>query len=106
MKNNDKKLPKQIRILKIYDTIACIAIITLFLTNMIMSWKLPEGSKLPYFNRHFLTPIGLILMGSVAFTLPYINQSSNGDPNGDKVMKIVGLLFVLVAIITLIISFS
>lgn len=106
MKNNDKKLPKQIRILKIYDTVACIAIIALFLSNMIMSWNLPDGKELPYFNRHFLTPIGLTLMGSVAFTLPYINQSSNGDPHGDKVMKIVGILFVLVAIITLIISFS
>ena len=71
-----------------------------------MSWNLPEGKELPYFNQHFLTPIGLTLMGSVAFTLPYINQSSKSDPNGDKVMKIVGLLFLLVAIITLIISYS
>lgn len=100
------KLSKLEKGLMVYDVIACIAILTLFGWNMLKTWNLPEGESLPYFNQVWLSPIGLCLMGTVAFTAPYINKTATGDPEGENVMKIVALLFFVMAIITLIMSMN
>lgn len=102
---NKNQLPKFIKILKIYDIVACIAILALFGFNMILSWNLAEGESLPYFNQHFLTPIGFVLMGTVAASLPKINRTKAGDDRGDRMMAIVGVLFIVMAVVTLIFSF-
>lgn len=99
------KLSKHIKIFKIYSIIACVIIIALFSFDFILSFTLEEGELKPYFNIHFLTPICLALMGSVAYLLPRINQTASGDARGENAMKIAGLLFILIALVTLIFSF-
>lgn len=64
------------------------------------------NEEVSFFSQHFVFPIVLSIVGAIALFLPTGSQKSYaGDDRGDKMMFGVGILLILCAVISLIMSF-
>lgn len=61
--------------------------------------------KLSFFAKHFSLGLALIIIGVIAFLLPFFTRTRYGDNKGDNTMLIVAILLVLVGIITIPLTF-
>ena len=57
------------------------------------------------FTLHFGMPLVLVLISVIAFTLPILTKKKYQEDSKDKIMFIVGVLLILLAILTLIMSY-
>lgn len=65
-----------------------------------------SDNKYSYFTQHFAISIILFMVGINALILPFLNkQNYSGENKGDSMMRIVGLLLMLCAIINIIFSY-
>jgi uncharacterized membrane protein YidH (DUF202 family) len=58
-----------------------------------------------YFTAHFAIPIVLVCVGVIALCMPQATRSRFGSDAKDNVMKIVAVLLILFAILTLVLSY-
>ena len=58
-----------------------------------------------YFTIHFGMALVLVLVSVVAFTLPVITKKKYDDDSKDKIMFFVGVLLILLAILTVVMSY-
>ncbi len=63
-----------------------------------------SGAK-NYFTNHFAIPIVLVCVGIIALCMPLATRSRFGSDAKDNVMKIVAILLILFAILTLVLSY-
>lgn len=101
--NQALKQKRQINfILKLIMLISIVTILTL-----LVLWLIDLGdSNLNYFNRHFLLPTCLFLVGVIAIILPNVTKSKFSDNRGDKMMPIVGIMLIVCAFLSLFLSFT
>ena len=57
------------------------------------------------FQQHFAMGILLLLVSVVAFTLPVLTKKKYQDDSKDKIMFMVGVMLVMLAILTVVISY-
>ncbi len=62
-------------------------------------------NNMSFFATHFTFGICLILIGIIAFLLPFQTRTRFGEGKGDNMMLIVGILLVLCGIIAIPITF-
>ncbi len=58
-----------------------------------------------YFTKHFGLALVLLFVSVIAFTLPILTKKKYQDDSKDKVMFVVGVLLVLFAILTVVLSY-
>ena len=99
MFNNKEKL-----IIKI--VIGILLAIAIGLGVVVLIYKMNEWDE-PYFIKHFIFAIILLMISGIAFLLPMLNQSKfSGDGKGDSLMLVVGILLFLTAILSVILSYT
>lgn len=85
-----------------------LGILCAILFGIVLSWLiLFETGNVPYFYEHFAGAIALVLLGCIILLLPQVNkQRIAGDTRGDSLMVFLGFACFILAILTLIFSFS
>ncbi len=100
MLTNEQK--KVIKIIIMVCTFIALAVGVEYIIEYFMEGS---GHQISFFANHFTLGIILILIGIIAFLLPFTTRNRFGDGRGDNMMLIVGVLLVLSGIIAIPLSF-
>ena len=66
-----------------------------------------SDASISYFTEHFLSAVALFCIGVIALLLPVLNGTKlSGTNQGDSLMIVVGILLMLCAILSIIMSYS
>ncbi|MBQ9900106.1 MAG: hypothetical protein IJM36_03135 [Acholeplasmatales bacterium] len=64
-----------------------------------------DFADISFFAKYFSLGLALILIGCIAFCLPFFTRTRYGDNKGDNTMLIVAILLVLCGIVSIPLSF-
>ena len=95
---------KKILTVKIIIFVLALMILTL-VGEYLYEYFTKDFADISFFAKYFSLGIALILIGIIAFLLPFFTRSRFGDNKGDNTMLVVAILLVLCGIVTIPLSF-
>ena len=96
---------KRIQTVKIVIFVLVLLVLTLVGEYLFEYFTHDTYDEISFFAKHFSLGIALILIGCIAFCLPFFTRSRYGDNKGDSAMLIVSILLVLCGIISIPLTF-
>lgn len=96
---------KRIQTVKIVIFVLVVLVLALGTEYLIEYFSHEHFDEMSFFAQHFTLGIALILIGVIAFILPFLTRTRYGDNKGDNMMLIVSILLVLCGIVAIALSF-
>ena len=95
----------RIQTVKIIIFILIVLVLALGAEYLIEYFNAEHMEDMSFFARHFSLGLALILIGAIAFTLPFLTRTRYGDNKGDNTMLVVAILLLLCGIISIPLTF-
>lgn len=96
---------KKIQTVKIIIFVLAVIILGLIVGYLYEYFTSKTFDDIHFFFKYFALGIALILIGIIAFCLPFFTRTRYGDNKGDNTMLIVAILLVLCGIVSIPLSF-
>ena len=96
---------KRIQTVKIVIFVLAVLVLALVSGYLVNYFTSPDFNNMWFFFKYFALGLALILIGCIAFCLPFLTRTRYGDNKGDNTMLIVGILLILCGIVSIPLQF-